>query len=118
MELPIIQIIVNLSPCLHVFQKYLKKIILKRITCFINKHGVLNSQQYGFQKVIFTAHAILNTVILTYDNINKNQFTAIFFVDLKKAFNTVCHKTLLKKLDHYKLCGPVNTLLDSYLQRH
>ena len=42
--------------------------IFKRITCFINKHGVLNPQQYGFQKGISTVHAILNTVTFTYDN--------------------------------------------------
>ena len=41
-----------------------------------------------------------------------------FFPDLKKAFDTVCHKTLLKKLDHYGLRGPVDKLLESYLLRH
>ena len=52
------------------------------------------------------------------DNINRNQFTAIFFLDLKKAFDTVCPKTLPKKLDYYGLRAPVNKLLDSNLQRH
>ena len=33
-------------------------------------------------------------------------------------FDTVGHKILLKKLDHYGLHGPVYKLLDSYLQRH
>ena len=79
---------------------------------------MLNPQQYGFQKGISTAHAILNTVTSTFDNINRNQFTSIFFLDLKKAFDTVCHKTLFKKLNHYGLRGPVYKLLDSYLLRH
>ena len=61
------------------FSKIFEKIIFKRITCFINKHDVLNPQQYGFQKPISTAHAILNTVTSTFNNINRNQFTAIFF---------------------------------------
>ena len=60
----------------------------------------------------------VNTVILTYNNINRNEFTAIFFLDLKKVYNTVCHKTLLRKLDHCGFCGPVNKLLDSYMLRH
>ena len=68
---------------------------------------MLNPQQYGFQKDISTAHAILHTVASTFDDIN-SQFTAIFFLDLKKAFDTICHKTLLKKLDHYGLRGRVN----------
>ena len=41
-----------------------------------------------------------------------------FFLGLKKAFDTVCHKTLIKKLNHYRLRGPVNKLLNSYLLRH
>ena len=72
-----------------------------------------------FKKVrISAAHAILNTVSTTFGNINRNQFTAIFFLDLKKAFDTVCHKTLLKKLHHYGLRGSVNKLLELYLLRH
>ena len=100
------------------FSKILEKIIFKRITRFLNKHDVLNPQEYGFQKGISTAHAILNTVSTTFGNINRNQFTAIFFLDLKKAFDTVCHKTLLKKLHHYGLRGSVNKLLELYLLRH
>ena len=100
------------------FLKIFEKIVFKRITYFISKHGVLSPQQYGFQKGISTAHAILNTVTSTFDNINKNQFKAIFFLNLKKAFDTVCHKTLCKKLNHYRLRRPIDTLLDSYLQRH
>ena len=79
---------------------------------------MLNPRQYGFQKGISTAHAIINKVTSTYDNINRNQFTAIFFLDFIKAFDTVCHKTLLKKLYYYGLRGPVNKLLDFYLLRH
>ena len=60
------------------FSKIFEKIIIKRITCFLSKHDVLNPQQYGFQKGISTAHAILNIATTTF-NINRNQFTAISF---------------------------------------
>ena len=79
---------------------------------------MLNPQQHGFQKGISTAHAILNIVTTTFDNINRNQFTAIFLLDSKKAFDAVCHKTLLKKLDHYGVRVPVKKLLKPYLPRH
>ena len=46
------------------FSKIFEKIIFKRITRFLNKHDVLNPQQYGFQKGIFTDHAILNPILL------------------------------------------------------
>ena len=96
METPITQIILYSSPYLHAcFSEIFEKIIFKRITCFINKYEVLNPQQYGFQKSTSTAHAILNTVTFIYDNINRNEFTAFFFLDLKKAFDTVVIKLFL-----------------------
>ena len=39
------------------------------------------------------------------------------FFDLKKAFDTVCHRTLLSKLDHYGIRGSLLNLINSYLER-
>ena len=116
METSIIQIILDPSPYLHVFQKYLQKIVFKHITCFINKHDVLNPQQYGFQKGISTAHAILNTVTSTFDDINRKQFTGIFFLDLKKRLIPFVTKIFLRSRgNHYELHGPVNTRVNQKL---
>ena len=38
------------------------------------------------------------------------------FMDLQKAFDTLDQVTLLPKLEKYGFRGPVNDLLDSYLQ--
>ena len=37
------------------------------------------------------------------------------FLDIKKAFDTVCYKKLLLKLYHYGIRGIANHLLKSYL---
>ena len=39
----------------------------------------------------------------------------LLFLDLRKAFDSVNHQLLLKKLYHYGFRGPVFTLLQSYL---
>ena len=62
------------------------------------------------------SHAIANVVTLTYDNINKNELTGLVFLDLKKAFGTVSHSILLRKLNHYGIRGQAHNLLSSYLE--
>ena len=58
---------------------------------------------------------MLDVITATYDNIQNNLFTGLIFVDLKKAFDTVCHKTLLSKLFSYGIRGVALDLLTSYL---
>jgi retron-type reverse transcriptase len=54
-----------------------------------------------------------------YDKISdardSNQFSIGVFFDLSKAFDTVNHKILLKKLDHYGIRGMCLTWLRDYL---
>ena len=51
-------------------------------------------------------------------NIHNKNFSSLIFLDIKKAFDSVCRKKLIKKLDFYgKLIrGVANELLQSYLK--
>ena len=59
----------------------------------------------------------LELLTATYDNINANNYTGILFLDLTKAFDTVCHQILLAKLQHYGIRGPSHQLIKSFLER-
>ena len=63
-----------------------------------SKHSVLAESQYGFQNNMLTTHAILEVLTTSYDQINNNKFTCIILLDFQKAFDTVCHTSLLSKL--------------------
>ena len=97
-----------------VFSRIFEKLMYHRLNSFLDKNNVLFKAQYGFREKHSTQHAILDTVNIIQNNMDLKLFTCGIFIDLKKAFNTVDHATLLQKLDHY---GIINDWFSSYLVR-
>ena len=58
---------------------------------------------------------MLDVVIFCYDYINESCYTALSFVDLRTAFDTVSHETLLIKLSNYGSRGVAYDLIHCYL---
>ena len=50
------------------------------------------------------------------ESIDKNKYGCGIFIDLRKAFDTVNHEILLKKLDHYGIRGSSLEWFRSYLK--
>ena len=59
--------------------------------------------------------ALIEALNEIYKNLDEGKFVLCVFLDLKKAFDTIDHKILLKKLQHYGICGIVNKWFSSYL---
>ena len=68
-----------------------------------------------FQEKHSTEHALLSIVEEIRKKLDNGIFTCGVFIDLEKAFDTVNHKILISKLDHYGIRDKALKLLTSYL---
>ena len=95
--------------------KLFEKIIHKRMYSFLEKKKILNQNQYGFRKNSNTAFAIYDLIENKLKNLDENLYTCALYVDLSKAFDTVDHNILSKKLYHYGIRGIALELINNYL---
>ena len=104
---------ISLLPTLS---KILEKIVYIRLYTFINKHKILNPNQFGFRKNYSTDLALIQI----YDKItnalaNKEHVIGIF-CDLSKAFDTLNYDILFSKLNHYGIRGVSLLWFKNYLK--
>ena len=100
---------------LSVFSKIFEKLVHKRMTSFIYKYNLIKPNQFGFQKNKCTSDAILEFMENAYDSFNCNQYYLAIFLDFSKAFDTISHEILLKKIEHMGFRGPIHQWIQSYL---
>ena len=100
---------------LAVFGKIFEKIIYTRLYSFFQSQNSLYENQYGFRKNHSTSHALNFSVNYVESCLKKKQHVLGIFIDLSKAFDTIPHQELLKKLDNYGIRGNANKLIASYL---
>ena len=79
------------------------------------KNTVLYNSQFGFRKGHSCQLAIAELVGEILKSREQKKQTLSIFLNFSKAFDTVKHDILLKKLDKYGIKGIVNKRFDSYL---
>ena len=82
---------------------------------FIDRNNILYKNQHGFIAKSSTVHAHIHNYNFLTSGFQKNNKMAYIFLDLKKAFETVNHDILFKKIEYYGFRGKSMTLLKSYL---
>ena len=100
---------------LSVYSKVFEKLVHKRISSFVSQYGLIRPNQFGFQSNKNTSDAILEFLENIYTSFNENKYHIAIFLDFSKAFDTICHKILLKKIEHMGFRGPIHQWLSSYL---
>lgn len=92
------------------------EIVLKnRVTDYLDKYHIISDRQYGFRSGRSTEDAIRELTRKLYNCLDDRIPSLCIFVDLAKAFDTVCHEKLLNKLYTYGFRGQIHELLRSYL---
>lgn len=95
--------------------KTLERVVYEQMVLFIDSNRLLNPFQSGFR----TGHSTQTALLKLTDDIrlgkDKRLLTALILFDFSKAFDSVCHATLLSKL--YRLGFSINVLkwIGSYL---
>ena len=95
--------------------KILEHIISARLKQNLENSNILTERQHGFRKGRSTLSAIVEFLHTIYEEINNNNDQYIIYLDLKKAFDTVCHDLLLTKLNNIGLTLGTVEWFRSYL---
>ena len=100
---------------LPLLSKILEKIIYNRLITHFSDNKLLSEKQFGFRKGLATYMPILLIQELITKAFEEEEHIVGIFLDLKKAFDTVDHIILCKKLKKYGISGKALHILKSYL---
>ena len=95
--------------------KILEKNIYKRLYTFLNTCELPNLNQYGFRKTYSTDLALVQFYDKVTKAIAEKKHVIGIFMDLSKAFDTLDHDILLRKLQVYGIRGTTLAWFTNYL---
>jgi len=95
--------------------KLIEKLVFSRIFSHLQNNNLIYNHQYGFRPKHSTDHALINITENIRDALDEGKYACAVFVDFQKAFDTVNHSILIKKLEYFGINGKVKDWLKSYL---
>ena len=103
---------------LPTISKILEKLMLFRLTKFLDKRNIIYEHQFGFQKNRSTTLAVLDLNTRIIKPLDNGNYAASVFLDFAKAFDTVNHEILIDKHENYGVRGTVKFWFESLKNRH
>lgn len=97
------------------FAKIFEKCLKQRLVAFLEKHNILTKSQFGFREKLSTEDAVIEAINNIVSGLNDNKKCLAVFLDLAKAFDTVNHKILLKRLEKVGIRGLALNIFQDYL---
>ena len=94
--------------------KIIEKIVYSQLMNFLENNKYMNDNQYGFRKNKSTTDAAFRFVNDLYSNENQKLLSSAIFIDYKKAFDSISHEILLKKLNSFFISNSVIEWIKSF----
>ena len=100
---------------LPVISRLFEKLVTNQLYQYVNDNGHFSSGQSGFLRLHSTVTCLLKNTDDWYNGMDLERLVGLVFIDLKKAFDTVDHSILCKKLNHYGVQQGELSWFESYL---
>ena len=100
---------------LSAFSKIFERAAYNQIYNYFTSNNLFYENQYGFRQQHSTELASLELIDRIFEDLNKENNPITIFMDLSKAFDTLDHKILIKKLHYYGIRGTALNWFISYL---
>jgi len=82
---------------------------------FVNKGRLFSENQWGLKPNRSTELLMLHLTEVWRQELDRNRIVGVLFIDFKKAFDSICHKTMALKLQACGISGNVYNLIADYL---
>ena len=100
---------------LSVISKVFEKLLYEQLYDYFISNNLLSDRQFGFRQFHSTVSTLLDSTNEWFINMDRGKINIAVFLDLQKAFDTINHDILLKKLERYGMGSAVLNLLRNYL---
>ena len=95
--------------------KLIERAVYNQLIYHLESHGLLDNRQHGFRRDHSTCSAIFELTQYLYNNVDNRKFISCVFIDYSKAFDTIDHEIMSRKLQLYGLSPGVITWCRDYL---
>ena len=98
-----------------VVAKSFEKLVHEQLYSYLNDNDLLAHCRSGFRSLHSTLTALLEATENWSLNIDNGLINAVIFIDLKKAFDTIDHNIIIRKLSNYGVDQTALRWFQSYL---